>query len=67
MPTIVWLNGPQEKDEEKDRLTLVSHAVSELSEQSGNLDYVSNRYFEIVHPMGVFEIVERAQRIMGYP
>ncbi|MBK7838870.1 MAG: transposase family protein [Candidatus Obscuribacter sp.] len=55
------------KRRRKDRLTLVSHAVSELSEQSGNLDYVSNRYFEIVHPMGVFEIVERAQRIMGYP
>ena len=41
--------------------------MAQLLAVSGNLDYVSNRLLENVHPMGVFEKAERAQRLLGYP
>jgi hypothetical protein len=36
------------------------------SRVSGKVDYVSNRFSEEVHPMGIFGKVEPAVRILGY-
>jgi hypothetical protein len=41
--------------------------VLKLSPLSGNVSYVVCRDFEKVHLVGVFKIVERAKRLLGYP
>ena len=37
-----------------------------LSAVAHNIAYVSYRDLENAHPMGVFQMVERAQRFLGY-